>query len=66
MYKIVKLYSGELRSNLKRKAFPSSFEFIDYINGEFVVTDINELNIASESIMIIKTNKKCNTKQSMK
>jgi hypothetical protein len=66
MYKNVKLYSRELRSNLKRKAFSSSFEFLDYINGESIVTDIDGLNFANENIMIVKTNKKYNTKQNMK
>ena len=66
MYKILDLHSIKLKNNSKCKICPSSFEFIDYINGESVVTDINQLNITSENIMIIKTSKEFNTKQNMK
>ena len=66
MYKILDLHSIKLKNNFKCKICPSSFEFIDYINGESVVTDINQLNITSENIMILKTSKEFITKQNVR
>ena len=66
MYKIVDLHSMKLKNNSNYKVCPSPFEFIDYINGESVVADINQLNIASENIMILKTSKEFITKENVK
>ena len=66
MYKIVKLNSRQVKGNSNCKVCPSPFEFIDYINGESVVADINQLNIASENIMILKTCKEFITKENVK
>jgi hypothetical protein len=60
MYKIIKLHNRELNCNSKCKVCPSSFEFVDYISSESIVTEINQTNNGYKNIIFIKGNKECN------